>query len=237
MAMTGLTARCDVPTGDVRSTDTQRGLIVRSVTTHARTAAVLGTAGLVAATALVGVTASPAEAYCRTGMTKWNSTANAKTIGANTTFPSGLRSGLNGGLTQWNRSGSALRYNAPVYTSGWQIYAWRASYSYTSLMGSAPGYAAAQRSGSTHSGGTLYLSNRFTWVNGSQDINAGKADVQTVAVHEIGHFTGLAHPWSPHCTDGTAYTDAEKKSVMTAINTGTRRSLNSDDIAGVTAIY
>lgn len=188
------------------------------------------------ATALVGVTASPAEAYCRSGMTKWNSTS-AKTIGANTTFPSSLRSGLDGGLKQWNRSSSALRYNTPAYTGGWQIYAFRASYAYTSLMGNAPGLAATQRSGSTHSGGTLYLSNRFTWVNASQNIGEGKADVQTVVVHEVGHFTGLAHPWPDHCTDGTAYTDAEKKSVMTTINTGTRRALNSDDIAGVRAIY
>ncbi|GAB7107237.1 hypothetical protein JCM4814A_55510 [Streptomyces phaeofaciens JCM 4814] len=196
----------------------------------------LATAGSVIATVLVGATASPAQAYCRTGMTKWNATG-AKTIGANTTFPSGMRNGLNGGLKQWNRSGSALTYNSPVYTGGWQIYAFRASYSYTSLMGSAPGYASAQRSGGTHNGGTLYLSNRFTWVNASQNIGEGKADVQTVVVHEVGHFNGLAHPWAPHCSDGSAYTDAEKKSVMTAINTGTRRALNSDDIAGIKALY
>ncbi|MGA5204367.1 matrixin family metalloprotease [Streptomyces variegatus] len=205
--------------------------------TRTRHAAVLATAGTVMTTALVGLSASNAEAYCRSGMTKWVSPGTAKTIGANTTFPSSLRAGLNSGLKQWNRSSSALRYNSPVYTSGWQIYAFRASYSYTSLMGNAPGYAAAQRSGSTHKGGTLYLSNRFRWVNGSQNISQGKADVQTVAVHEVGHFTGLAHPWPPHCSDGSSYTNAEKKSVMTAVNTGTRRALNSDDIAGVRAIY
>jgi hypothetical protein len=210
---------------------------LRWVRTKGREAAVLATAGAVVATALVGMSASPAAAYCRSGMTKWNSTANPWSIAANTTFPSGLRNGLKGGLLQWNRSGSNLRYNAPTYTAGWQIYAFRASYSYTSLMGSAPGYAAAQRSGGTHNGGTLYLSNRFHWVNASQNIGQNKADVQTVAVHEVGHFTGLAHPWPAHCPDGSAYTAAEKKSVMTTINTGTRRGLNSDDIAGVKAIY
>ncbi|MBD0712239.1 hypothetical protein BU197_29010 [Streptomyces sp. CBMA291] len=193
-------------------------------------------AGSVVAACLVGVTATPASAYCRSGMVKWAS-SGTKSLGANTTFPSNLRAGLNGGLTQWNRTGSALRYASPTYTSGWQIYAFRASYGYTSLMGTAPGYAATQKSGSSHTGGTLYLSNKFTWVNGSQNINAAKADVQTVVVHEVGHFTGLAHPWAPHCTDGTAYTTAEKNSVMTAINTGTRRALNSDDVAGVTNLY
>ncbi|MGW1886203.1 matrixin family metalloprotease [Streptomyces sp. NPDC001970] len=193
-------------------------------------------AGTVLATALVGMAASPASAYCTSGMVKWQS-SGTKSLAANTNFPSVLRTGLKNGLTQWNRSGSGLRYAAPTYTSGWQIYTFRASHSYSSLMGTAPGYAATQRVGSRHTGGTLYLSNRYIWVNGSQNISNGRADVQTVVVHEVGHFTGLAHPWRPHCTDGTAYTTAEKNSVMTAIDTGTRRSLNSDDVAGVTRLY
>lgn len=201
-----------------------------------RKALTLGMAGTVLATALVGIAASSASAYCTSGMVKWK-TSGTKTLGANTNFPSGLRNGLRGGLTQWNRSGSDLRYAAPVYTGGWQIYTFRASYSYSSLLGSVPGYASTQRVGSRHTGGTLYLSNRFRWVNGSQDIRAGIADVQTVVVHEVGHFNGLAHPWKPHCSDGTAYTAAEKASVMTAITTGTRRALNSDDIAGIKALY
>jgi hypothetical protein len=239
MTKSPISLRIPLPGGlsALAATNTYRGLILRSVKTNGRAALVLATAGTVIATALVGVSASPAAAYCRSGMTKWNSTSSAKTIGVNTTFPSVLRNGLNGGLTQWNRSSSALRYNSPVYTAGWLIYAFRASYSYTSLMGSAPGYASTQVSGSTHNGGTLYLSNRFTWVNASQNIGQGKADVQTVVVHEVGHFTGLAHPWPGPCTDGSAYTSAEKGSVMTTINTGTRRALNSDDIAGVRAIY
>ncbi|MGW2562239.1 matrixin family metalloprotease [Streptomyces sp. NPDC001514] len=201
-----------------------------------RKALALGAAGAVLATGLVAVTASPASAYCTSNMVKWQS-SGTKSLAGNTTFPSRLRNGLNGGLTQWNRNGSGLRYASPTYTSGWLIYTFRASHSYTSLMGAAPGYAATQKVGNRHTGGTLYLSNRFTWVNGSQHISRGKADVQTVVVHEVGHFTGLAHPWRPHCTDGTAYTAAEKASVMTAIDRGTRRKLNSDDVAGVKALY
>lgn len=84
----------------------------------------------------------------------------------------------------------------------------------------------------------MYLNPSFTWVNASQDISGMKADVQTVAVHEIGHFVGLAHPHIPaHCTDGGSYTEAEKGSVMVGISTGTRRALNSDDLAAVAALY
>jgi hypothetical protein len=191
----------------------------------------------VAAVGATVVTASPAAAYCRSGMTTWNSTSFSKTLGVSTTFPTDMRTGLSGGLTQWNQSGSALVYNTPTYTTGWLIYAFRGSHSYSPLMGSAPGIALTMVSGSTHSGGELILSTQYTWVNASQDINAGIADVQTVAVHEVGHFTGLAHPWPGPCTDGTSYTSAEQLSVMTTIATGTRRFVNSDDIAGVTAIY
>ncbi|MBT2490221.1 matrixin family metalloprotease [Streptomyces sp. ISL-96] len=169
-------------------------------------------------------------------MTKWK-TSGTKSLAAKSNFKSSLRSGLKGGLAQWNRSGSNLRYAAPTYTSGWQVYAFRASHSYSELMGASPGVALTNVHAGRHTGGTLILSNKFTWVNGSQNISAKRADVQTVVVHEVGHFTGLAHPRLDHCNDGTDLTRAEKGSVMTTINTGTRRKLNSDDIAGVKALY
>lgn len=105
-------------------------------------------------------------------------------------------------------------------------------------MGTAPGYA--QRSfisGTTHDQGDLWLSDRYEWINGNQNVTGGVADTATVVVHEMGHFTGLAHPNPGPCTDGTDYTAAEQFAVMTTVNTGTRRFLTTDDIAGVRSLY
>ena len=221
-----------------RQTETRPGHRARRSALRSVTAVLTA---LAANTVGLATTADPALAYCRSGMTIWHNASTAKALGVNTTLPTVLRSGLAGGLSQWNRSGSVLRYNAPTYTSGWLIYAFRGQHGYSSLMGSSPGIALTFATGGTpagrHTGGDLILSNRFTWVSASQDIPNGRADVQTVAVHEVGHFTGLAHPWPAHCPDGSAYTAAEQASVMTTITTGTRRALNSDDIADVTTIY
>lgn len=176
-----------------------------------------------------------AEAYCRTGMGLWDTPHITKTMHLSTSFPTSMRTGVNQALSQWNRPNSVLKY-AVSYTGNWSSNAFLGSHSYNVIMGSAPGYAIGAQT-SSRINGHMILSNQFTWVNASQDIGAGKADVQTVAVHEIGHFTGLAHPFFPDCTDGTAFTAAEALSVMVPIATGTRRTLGTDDIAAVQALY
>ncbi|MEJ3750654.1 matrixin family metalloprotease [Actinomycetes bacterium KLBMP 9797] len=199
------------------------------------------TRGALAGTLVAGVlavAAAPASAFCTNGFTTWRDPSVARVLGVPTTFPTAMRSGLEGGISQWNRSQSVLHYNPPDYVVSWPHFKFRGEHRYSSIMGSAPGYALREAIvGNTHDFGHLFLSDRFTWVNGNQDILGGKADTRTIVVHEMGHFTGLNHPDPTVCLDGTPYTEAETFSVMTTINTGTRRFLTTDDIAGVQSLY
>jgi hypothetical protein len=179
---------------------------------------------------LASLISSDSLAYCLTAdATPWSNT-NTKTIALNTSFPSAMRTPLDVAIKQWNMTQSALVYATPVYTTGWQVYAFNGqltSFTAAGLPDTLPGYASGAGASPWHSGGSLMLNSEFTWVNGSQNIPFKIADTATVVVHEVGHFNGLSHP--TRCTDGV--TADEAASVMTAINTGTRRYVNADDIA------
>lgn len=187
-------------------------------------------------------TAPPSSAFCISGMSRW---VNDRTYVAaiSTGFPTSMRSGTKAAALAWNNvSGSSLKtgytVSASYATYPLQIrYQWPTTLS--DFVDEVPGWAskggAAGKYNQTWD--HVYLNPTFTWVNGSQNIGKKIADVQTVVIHELGHVHGLAHPAPGHCTDGTAYTSAEKISVMTAINTGTRRNLTADDVAGISALY
>lgn len=196
-------------------------------------AAVL-TAAIVVATGLVA-TGSPAQAFCTTGKSRWGEDLTPL-MGVDPSFPTAMRNGLEQGILQWNRPNSALVYSPPDYNDAWRLFRFIGSFQDTSMFGPAPAYAFTE-DGGTHELASLYLSQDFTWINGNQDIVNGVADTQTIVVHEMGHVTGLNHPDPGPCTDGTAYTAAEQAAVMTTVRTGTRRVLNSDDIAGVQSLY
>ncbi|XP_047326762.1 metalloendoproteinase 4-MMP-like [Impatiens glandulifera] len=71
--------------------------------------------------------------------------------------------------------------------------------------------------------GELHFNARIPWVNGAEP---GKMDIETVALHELGHVLGLYHSNVP-------------SAVMwpTSEPGVTKRNLHDDDIAGIKALY
>lgn len=73
--------------------------------------------------------------------------------------------------------------------------------------------------GSTTSGAGMHFDEAESWT-----INGGGFDLETVALHEIGHLLGLEHSSDP-------------MSVMFPTYQGVRRTLGTDDVAGVRRLY
>ncbi len=147
-----------------------------------------------------------------------------------------MRAAVQSALLNWNMTGSTLVYNNPVYTSSWMLYSFTgrmANFASFGLPTSDPGYSLSVDQQPTHSLGSMLFNQAFSWVDASQNLPSGIADTATIAVHEAGHHNGMSHYWD--CA--TPPTAAELASVMNTINTGTRRNLNSDDIAYQTSEY
>lgn len=188
----------------------------------------------------VGVVAQPtqAQAWCRAGITEWSSPGTARILGVDTSWPSSWRSPTAAVLRSWNVSGSSFRYNTtPQYTGGWRLYKFRGNRYNTTSSGltSAPGIAYGSTTTPTHDQTEVIFNTDWSWnTSGVMNQSRKQVDYHTVAVHEIGHATGLGHPYaSSGC--GTP-TTAEKNSVM-YVDWRVKRTPNSDDRAGVAAMY
>ncbi len=70
-------------------------------------------------------------------------------------------------------------------------------------------------------------------VDGSGACATGLFDLETVALHEEGHFIGLGHPSGSTCTINSN----GNCPVMNALYAGVQRSLCQDDRSGATALY
>ncbi|MFD7161511.1 matrixin family metalloprotease [Kribbella sp. NPDC059898] len=207
-----------------------------------RARTVLAAVVAVASIAASLVTASPqavaAESgaeYCRLGITRW--TYTIYTMHVRSSIPASFNSSITSAMRQWSGiPGSALRYYGPQFRSGvanpeYLLYLNNFA---NSGLPDVPGITlGVSGSSGTHRTAEVLLNSRFSWnTAGTMNQAQRRVDVWTIAVHEMGHASGLAHPYS-NCGPVTA---AERASVM-YVNWTRKRVPNSDDRAGIAAIY
>lgn len=198
------------------------------------------TAALILAPVLVPSTATPSSAYClfdpsykwpttgvgATGYVSWNSTTRSYINAAVQKWTAVTPSPLTYGDVAW------LSSSVPSQVQGLVLSQGRFSGDYD-----APGYASGSLT-ANHTKVNVIFSNyssRWSWSNTAhgpfKSSGLVTTHISTVAIHEVGHAAGLAHPYS--CTG--EYTDSEKAGVMTAQWDAIRTSLGSDDASGLNA--
>jgi hypothetical protein len=201
----------------------------------AAAASTLAIAGSLVATGGNAVAGENGSAYCRQGITRW--TYSTYTMHVRSNIPSTFNSSLTSAMRQWNGiSGSSLAYYGPQFQSGaanpeFQLYLNNFA---SSGLPDVPGITlGVGGSSGTHRTAEVLLNSRFSWnTAGTMNQAQRQVDVWTVAVHEMGHASGLAHPYS----DCGTVTAAERASVM-YVDWTRKRTTNSDDDAGIAAIY
>lgn len=207
----------------------------------------LGSVVLVAAMIVVVGPAVSASAHCDFGAT-WTSPSTTKHLTMySSNIPSARRSAINSANAAYNGTpGSSLNIGATVYATVLSQYT-SAPLKLTIASPGSP-YMPSNTPAVTWRGGwtlpfpvggnkaTVYLNPTWTWTTHFDQSNK-KADTKTVVLHELGHAHGLAHPWdSYYCADGGSMNSSELVSVMNADFT-LKRTLRSDDLNGLNALY
>ena len=171
-------------------------------------------------TALFGVlfiaSSMTAQAYSYLGY-KWSSYPVAIQVEAS--WPSGWVTPLASAMSAWNAASSPFYFN--VGSSGHSMYASNRGSAYS------PGETFISHSGSSLTGADTVLNTYYQWSTSGE---AGKLDVQNTVTHELGHWLVLGDLYGGADTEKTMYG-------YTAYGETKKRSLESDDVNGINAIY
>ena len=159
-------------------------------------------------------TASPALAYSYPGY-KWQQGYAYYTT--DSTVPSSWSTSIYNGLMSWNNAGSSFRFYTLGTTNNKLYYSGLGSNGATAVT-----YTFA--TGSSISKNTVYFNSDKSW---STTGASGTFDVQSVAVHEFGHWLHLDD--LPSNSEPVMYAHLEMGQ--------TKRSLTSDDKNGIRHIY
>lgn len=161
-------------------------------------------------------------------------------------YPTTWWSILNNSVLKWSDlPGSYLHYNGTNVTDNWRNFGFRsARYDFVnSGLENSPGYTSnIYEGGTTHSWSGVdfnldwYFNSDGTMSQANQNV-----DLATIAVHEIGHASGVAHPFVPNdprqpppC--GTSPSPGEAEAVMNS-NFTKKRNLTPDDVDAMQVRY
>ncbi len=190
---------------------------------------------------LVFINASSAFAYKFTG-TKWSGSSmpvnwKMNSAGSADVGFAASKTAVQNAFDTWEATASTITFSYAGTSSatwgqsdGTNVMVWYES-NWTGSTGRPSGTIAVCRywysGGRTTDADIAFNGENYTW---SASGEAGKMDIQDIATHETGHFLGLGDLYGSGDTAKTMYG-------YSGSGETSKRSLHSDDIAGVNALY
>lgn len=180
--------------------------------------------------------ASSAGAYCTNGVGRW--AGSYYTPGVRPSIPTTWKSPLDWARGRWDFiPGSTLTYYEPKFYDMRPVPELLLALDYFAKWDwpDVPGITLGA-STPNHQYASIWFNRSFNWNDdGIMNQVTRQVDVWTIALHELGHASGLAHPYASICGAGHP-TSAEIASVM-YVDWTTKRWPNSDDKSGIAARY